>query len=237
MPVTDRTLSTVSVARARAIARRRAVADRPVQPVEAQQGGAQHRRGLETLHGGAWCLGMDRPGDPRLERLVLRAEHARRRARHRRRGAARWSRRMIARAIVATSSACRSRIDARDAVPTGRGREDDRRQLPERGDARSRPCSIAWVTSTGRANPKCSGTSRSRLVRGPRPSRARTAAPSAVMPMSPPPPQSPEMSPSAVEPGRSAVRGDARRVDPGAADDADRPSRGPSRPGPGRTHR
>ena len=69
----------------------------------------------------------------------------------------------------------------------------------------------------------------------PRPSRARTAAPSAAMPTSPPPPQSPEMSPSGGQARRPPVGRDPRGVDPGAADHADPPA--PLRAGPDRGER
>ena len=56
---------------------------------------------------------------------------------------------------------------------------------------------VAAVTAAGDPSPKWAGTSRSSRVRGPRPSRARTAAARPAQPTSVPPPQSPEIAPRA----------------------------------------
>ena len=83
-------------------------------------------------------------------------------------------------------------------VAVHRRGEHDRRQLAGRAARRSRPSYIAIVSARGDGEPEV-GRARSApgRVRGPRPSRARTAAASPAQPTSVPPPQSPEMSPSA----------------------------------------
>ena len=59
--------------------------------------------------------------------------------------------------------------------------------------------STASRSARSEGNPVVRKMARPRLVRGPRPSRARTAAPSAATLRPPPPPKSPEMSPSAAK--------------------------------------
>ena len=91
------------------------------------------------------------------------------------------------------------------ASPAAARGEHDRRQLAQ---ARSGDPAVfdGSVTSMGRAQAEVRRHGRSSAVRGPRPSRARTAAPSAAMPRSPPPPQSPEWAPSAASRAVPAVR-------------------------------
>ena len=61
------------------------------------------------------------------------------------------------------------------------------------------PLWMPMAMSVARRWPKCAATWRHSDVAGPRPSSARTEAPSAAMPMSAPPPQSPVMSPRREE--------------------------------------
>ncbi len=53
------------------------------------------------------------------------------------------------------------------------------------------PVCTATDTCSGRRSPNAAGTEEASSVAGPRPSRARTAAPSAAMPSPMPPPASP----------------------------------------------
>ena len=108
------------------------------------------------------------------------------------------SRRLIETAIVASSSARRSTMSRATPSPSAAAAKTTGARCRTSG-SRIAPRSMALVTSMGRCRPKCAGTVRSRTVRGPRPSRARTAAPSPAIATSPPPPQSPEMAPNAAK--------------------------------------
>ena len=166
-------------------------------PVQPEQRRAHHGECLGTTNRGVRRGRPDPVHDAGVERRVARLRTRLRPGRPSGRDASGGAARMIARAIAISSSACRSRIERATASP-------DPAAAKTTGDSSaSRPCarvpaSILRVTSIGRATPNRAGTSVSRVVRGPRPSRARTAAPSAAVPMSCPPPQSPEMSPSAA---------------------------------------
>ena len=85
-----------------------------------------------------------------------------------------------------------------DRVALVRGREDGRRQAVQ-GGLREAPV-LDGVGHVDRPAHRRRTRARSApaAVLGPRPSRARTAAPSAARPSAPPPPQSPEIGPSAA---------------------------------------
>ena len=105
--------------------------------------------------------------------------------------------------MATTSSATRSRMRLATSSPPCAASKTTG------GSSTSRPVDtvpryIAFMTASGVADPKCRGTADSSAVRGPRPSRARMAAPSAARPAhSPPAAMSPDRGPRA---GNRTVR-------------------------------
>ena len=85
-----------------------------------------------------------------------------------------------------------------DRIAVARRREHDRRQAFAELLMAEPPELQVRGQVAGRFRPNAAGTSRSRLVRGPRPSRPRIAAASASIAMPPPAPRSPEWSPTAA---------------------------------------
>ena len=99
-------------------------------------------------------------------------------------------------AMRTISSACRSTIERETASSAAAARKTIGVSSTTRRSA-IRSKYIASVSCFGRVKPKCRGTSVRSVVASPRPSSARTECQRAALPMSWPPPQSPDSSPNA----------------------------------------
>ncbi len=97
---------------------------------------------------------------------------------------------------TATSSACRSTIPTATGSPSFAAPRTTGASSYTR-ESSSLPVCRPTITCRGVRRPKWAGTARSSAVRGPRPSPARTHAPTASRPIVAPPAQSPEIAPSA----------------------------------------
>ena len=193
----------------RAAARRSEPAGQPVEP---EQRRAEDRRRVEPLDGGA-------PGRPRGSRLAIRASKPR--PAPRKTPPARTTIGVAAGQVQAADDRDGHRrelvgqpVEDRRATaspPRGRG-EDDRRQLAQRGLGESARTRWRWSRRSAGACRSAPARAAPATVRGPRPSRARTAAP--------------ERGHADVPAAAPVARDGAERREPGASG---RPARSPPR--------
>ena len=177
------------------------------QQIQPQQRRPHHGGRRQPDHARRRGDGMQPSVDPAEERAPTVAEDAATEHDVRRRAAASAAAGSPCPAIGTSSSAWRSTSDER--------RPDRRRRPRGRPAARARPtgphrrCRSTWPPSPAEdaASRSAAGADGRSDVRCPRPSSSRIACQSASRPMSPPPPQSPEIGPTAGA-GRSRPSGD-----------------------------
>ena len=182
-------------ASARAPSLRPTDGDRAANLVQAQQRGPGDRRRRRPNQPRAPRDRLDPGLDPGAERLVGRPEHA----------AAQHDLGIVpGRAAAGGSWRRPSRRPHRRGDRRSRARPRPRPSPPRTRPGTARRCAAA-IRGRGTspssapvacASPKCPGTVRSRTVRGPRPSRARTAAASPCQPTSSPRPSPPRYCPA-----------------------------------------